>query len=185
MDKELLRTKVNSYRRGLPSNIRDSYNKIIFKRFISFVEEKNIKRDFVFVYKSMPFEVSTKEIIQYLLSKGSNVCIPKIIDKQMFSILINNDTVYYKNRYGIEEPLVGDIVEPKIINCCVIPLVAFDLSGNRLGFGGGYYDRFLRKISLDCIKIGLAYDIQKVNIIPTEAHDVKMDYVITEKTIYY
>lgn len=73
--------------------------------------------------------------------------------------------------------------EPKTLDVIVVPLVAFDLEGNRIGMGGGYYDRFLKRYP-KAQKIGLAYEFQKVDEIPAEPHDIRLNAVVTEKQTY-
>ena len=86
------------------------------------------------------------------------------------------------NKYGIPEPVAKDIVYPDVI---LIPLVAFDKNLNRLGYGGGYYDRLIAKLSKrkKIMKIGLALSVQKIDTIPTNRYDQKLDYIVTNKYI--
>ena len=86
------------------------------------------------------------------------------------------------NKYGIPEPKLKKKVVPEVL---LIPMVAFDTKLNRLGYGGGYYDRFLKKNEKNnIIKIGLAIECQKVKKLPTNSFDKKMDYILTEKKLY-
>ena len=84
------------------------------------------------------------------------------------------------NNYGIPEPTSNEIVYPNIF---LVPLVAYDEKFNRIGYGGGYYDRYFKKIikTKKIIKIGLAYSFQKVKKIPINDNDMKLDFIITEK----
>ena len=84
------------------------------------------------------------------------------------------------NKFGIPEPLSKKILYPNIM---LVPLLAFDKNLNRIGYGGGYYDRYLKKIKKikDVLTIGLAYSFQKVKKIPTKQHDIKLDFIVTEK----
>ena len=92
-----------------------------------------------------------------------------------------NDPLYL-NKYGIPEPKRKKKLKPNIF---IIPLVAFDKKLNRLGYGGGYYDRLLKKMeNINIIKIGLALSCQKVNKIPTNKFDKKLDYIVTERNLY-
>jgi len=86
------------------------------------------------------------------------------------------------NKYGIPEPEIKKLVYPDIL---LIPLVAFDKNLNRLGYGGGYYDRLINRLSKKkkIIKIGLAFSIQKVDKVPINVYDKKLDYVVTNKYI--
>ena len=84
------------------------------------------------------------------------------------------------NKYGIPEPISNKIVYPNIF---LVPLVAYDERLYRIGYGGGYYDRYLKKIKKikKIITIGLAYSFQKVKNIPINKNDIKLDFIITEK----
>ena len=88
---------------------------------------------------------------------------------------------------GILEPKEGKLypVDPKIIDLCLIPGLAFDLEGHRIGFGAGYYDRFLPLLKPGTPKMALAFDFQiSPKPLPHEAHDVKLDFICTEKKVY-
>ena len=84
------------------------------------------------------------------------------------------------NKYGIPEPVSGKIVYPSFL---LVPLVAFDKNFNRVGYGGGFYDRYIKKIkkTKKIITIGLAYSFQKVNEVPINKHDSKLDFIVTNK----
>ena len=84
------------------------------------------------------------------------------------------------NKYGIPEPISNKIKYPDIL---LVPLVAFDKNFNRIGYGGGFYDRYIQKIKKKkkIITIGLAYSFQKVKKIPINKYDIKLDFIITEK----
>ena len=84
------------------------------------------------------------------------------------------------NKYGIPEPLSNKIKFPDIL---LVPLVAYDESNNRIGYGGGFYDRYINKLKRykKIVTIGLAYSFQKVKKIPVDENDVKLDFIITKK----
>ena len=84
------------------------------------------------------------------------------------------------NKYGIPEPISQKIRHPNIL---LIPLIAFDKDLNRVGYGGGFYDRYISRIRKNkrILKIGIAYSFQKVKKIVTNKYDIKLDYIITEK----
>ncbi len=133
-------------------------------------------------------EVDTKEIIKYCLSERKTVCVPKIISKGIM-IAIKIDSLNFKddftkNKYGIYEPVGSVEISPEKIDLIIVPMVASDLSYNRLGYGGGYYDRFLSKTNAD--RIGLCYDFQllKDKTLPTDKYDIKMTKIITEYGMY-
>ena len=90
----------------------------------------------------------------------------------------NNDPLKI-NKFGIPEPLSSKIFYPDIL---LVPLVGYDGNLNRLGYGGGFYDRYIEKIK-NVIKIGIAFSFQKITSVPTNDYDKKLDFVITEKEI--
>ena len=81
------------------------------------------------------------------------------------------------NKYGIPEPASGKKIVPNIL---LVPLVAFDKNCNRIGYGGGYYDRYIKKIK-KIITIGLGYSFQRINQIPADKYDVKLDFIVTNE----
>ena len=84
------------------------------------------------------------------------------------------------NKFGIPEPFTNKIIYPDVL---LVPLVAFDNKFNRLGYGGGFYDRYLKRIKKikNILTIGLAYSFQEVKSIPINNYDIKLDFIITEK----
>ena len=86
------------------------------------------------------------------------------------------------NKYGIAEPITNKVIYPDIL---LVPLVAFDKSFNRIGYGGGFYDRYIKKIkkNKNILTIGLAYSFQKIKKVPVNNYDIKLDFVITNKKI--
>ena len=92
---------------------------------------------------------------------------------------------FYVNRFGILEPNKNNKkVKPQMV---IVPLVAYDQNKNRLGYGRGFYDRFLNKISNQkkVLSLGMAFSFQRVKKIPTEKHDKKLDYILTEKSLIH
>jgi len=103
--------------------------------------------------------------------------------KQMESILLESQTTFVRNKWGIEEPELGVLVEPFEIDIILLPLITFDVYGHRLGYGGGYYDRYL-PYCVNATKIGLSY-FEPVSIIPeTNKYDVKMNSCITPEKVF-
>lgn len=142
----------------------------------------------VMSYVSMHDEVSTHEIIRSCLRRGVRVCVPCVDaanQSMTASELENFSTDLEKGYGGIMEPRQDcrRPVDAEQIDLHLIPGVAFDPRGNRIGRGKGYYDRFLLEANPESIKVGLAYSWQVVDEIPEESHDVAMDLVVTEQGV--
>lgn len=143
----------------------------------------------IMCYLSFGNEVQTKSIIERAWQENKQVIIP-VCQPKTFEIipshLISFDDLEPRTM-GILEPKEGRLrpVNPEIIQLVLVPGVAFDLSGHRIGFGAGYYDRFLPKLTPGTPKIALAYEIQLSPItLPADQYDMKMDYICTEKKLY-
>lgn len=129
-------------------------------------------------YKSLIDEVNTDYLINYTLLEKI-VLLPKIVDNKIEFIRITNDTKYVKSKIGVMEP-IGDVYTGNI-DLIIVPGLAFDKKLNRLGFGMGYYDRYLNDKNI--FKIGVCFDSQLVNLLPVNELDIKMDLVITDKRL--
>ncbi len=90
-----------------------------------------------------------------------------------------------KGACGIQEPASGrDLADLGSVAAVLVPGIAFDIKGNRLGFGGGYFDKFLSRLPKKAKKIGLAFSCQVAKAVPHEKHDMRVDYLITENGVY-
>lgn len=140
-------------------------------------------------YVSFGSEVYTHDVINKWLLNGKQVCVPHVvknIDKRsMEAVSISSFKELKPGTFGVlEPPLVeSNIVLPDSIDIVIVPGCAFDLNKNRMGYGAGYYDRFLKHTSGKCLKIGIAFDFQVMEEIPCDEYDVPLDILITEKRI--
>ena len=179
MIKSKIRKKILDIRKKKNrKNIKFSFLKI-FKEI-----KKNIsKKKIVGGYYPVNFEINILKFLEELEIKGVQLCLP-VVKK-------NNEMDFYSwstksllklNKYGIPEPEQIKKVFPDII---LVPLVAFDSRLYRVGYGGGYYDRYIDKLSNKKIllKIGIAHSCQKINRVPTNKYDKKLDIIITEKYV--
>jgi 5-formyltetrahydrofolate cyclo-ligase len=105
-------------------------------------------------------------------------------DSSMRHFICNEQTLYKIGNYGVPEPLDGIEIEPKEIDMVLIPLLAFDLSGNRVGYGKGFYDRFLSECRPEVIKIGLSFFSPVDSIEDADFFDKKLDFCITPDCVY-
>jgi 5-formyltetrahydrofolate cyclo-ligase len=138
------------------------------------------------VYVSNGVEVDTRGLIQQLLAMGRQVCVPQFDaaeQRYVACVLRDFHADLVMGRYGILEPKPGEI-QPAAhdpIDAALVPGLAFDETGNRLGRGMGYFDRLLQEVS--GAKIALAYDFQVLNEVPAEAHDARVDFIVTETRV--
>jgi 5-formyltetrahydrofolate cyclo-ligase len=136
------------------------------------------------LYYPIGSEVSTIEIIQYLREKKYTISLPVLEKNSRMSFYVwNEKSPLIINNLGIPEPIKLKKISPSAL---VIPMVAFDTKLNRLGYGGGFYDRFISKLekTKKILKIGLALSCQKINKVPTNRFDKKMNYILTENKVY-
>ena len=139
----------------------------------------------IFMSSDKRKEVETKEILTYLYSLNKIVATSKILpDKDLVHVLINKQTRFVENRFKILEPDSTQEILPAEIDVVFIPLLCFDKKGNRVGYGGGYYDKFLTKTKSSCLKIGLSFFepvdfIQGINM-----NDIPLDMCVTPEKLY-
>ena len=150
-------------------------------KLLNFIEKKKIKNKVIGGYYPYNFEVDTLDILKKLEKKKYLISLPRISK--------NNKMNFYQwsfkdplsiNLYGIPEPISKKKVNPEIL---LVPLVAYDKELNRLGYGGGFYDRYISNTQKNkkIIKIGLGFSFQKIDKLPINHYDKKLDYIITEK----
>lgn len=131
------------------------------------------------VYASFRSEVDTSGLIDALWKKGCRVCLPLVLDEgRMEAALIVPGECLARDRYGIPSPNAANILPPEALDAVFAPGLAFDAHGGRLGYGAGYYDRYLARTGCPCY--GLAFSEQVVEDALTDARDVPMDAVICD-----
>jgi len=143
----------------------------------------------VMVYLDFKNEVKTDFIINYCLSHDKKVYIPICMPEthELCISRITSLTELQPGHYGISEPIAEylRLSKSSLIDLVLVPGVAFDSTGNRIGFGAGYYDRFMKRLRPDAVKAALAYSFQVVDLVPRGKFDIPVDYIVTENgTIY-
>jgi len=159
---------------------------MIKRRFFSTPEYK--EAGVIAYYMSFRSEVETEKMIRESLKLGKKVVLPvsRVKRKELQMVYVKNfDKDLKPGTYGILEPKntkvkLDDLSQLDIV---VLPGSVFDLSGYRLGYGGGYYDRFLQTLGSETVIIGLAYEFQVVNEVPREPHDIPVHQIVTENRI--
>ena len=157
-----------------------------FKIFENLKESRLIgKAELVLTYVSYRDETDTLKLIEYLLAEGKTVAVPRCRKQgQMDFFKIKSLGDLKPSSMGIPEPEYDEryLVRDFTGALCIVPGTAFDLKGNRTGYGGGYYDRFLSR-EKDVTPAGICYSPLIFDVVPSEPHDISVDYIITEKGI--
>lgn len=176
MDKKELRTYIRNKKRQFSDEQLRELSLPVICRLLSHPVIAEAKT--ILMYYSLPDEVYTHDAIMRLAADGKTVLLPRVISgTQMELHLFQDESDLTEGCYGILEPTGGLFKDYGKIDAVVIPGMSFDAHGNRLGRGKGYYDRFLPTIP-NTYKIGVCFDFQKTENIPTDEHDIKMDEVI-------
>lgn len=156
------------------------------KKIMDFVFslEQFSKAKTVMFYVDAKNEVRTKEAIMKALKLNKRVVVPKVYKHQVLkAIQIKGLDELCLGTFGILEPVHDQQAFPRDIDLVLVPGVAFDEDGYRLGYGGGYYDNFLPQLRANVKKVAIAFDIQVLKTVPSEKHDVRMDFIITESKV--
>jgi len=172
--KKILKIRKKNFNKNLKININS---------FISFLKLNIGSANNLGGYYPSNYEIDDLEILELLEKKKFKISLP-IIEKnnQMDFFKWSNNEPLKINKYGIPEPVSSKLFYPDIL---LVPLVGYDNNLNRLGYGGGFYDRYIEKIEKikKIIKIGLAFSYQKINSMPLNQYDKKLDFIITEKEV--
>jgi 5-formyltetrahydrofolate cyclo-ligase len=181
-EKELLRGRIRNLRRQLDPSRRDLASAAIFSRLETlpvFQQAQAIQ-----TYVALRHEVDTHELIRRLLREGKQVAVPKVESgSELRQYFIKDFSELRPGAFGILEPesVPNRLASPEQFDLVLVPGLAFDRAGHRLGAGKGYYDRFLAQVSAP--KIALAFAFQIFEKVLIEAHDQQVDMIVTEEEI--
>ncbi len=182
--KEFLRKEIKEKRNRLSEREVQEKSKLIKETLFSLPEFKSAHTITFYVSKKEDREVDTEEMIKGSLKIGKRVLIPVVdtLEKKLVFSELKRYEDLVPSTFGILEPLpeLRKILPASATRLVVVPGVVFDLHGHRIGQGAGYYDRFLESLSRYVIKIGLSFELQIVEELPKEDHDMKLDKIITE-----
>jgi 5-formyltetrahydrofolate cyclo-ligase len=179
--KKRLRQKILLVRQSLSAEKKQQLDEKIFANICHYFAHSKWHADKVIAgYWPVCAEVDCHRILLWLTEQGWRVALPKIYAKDILFHQWQQQTKMQQNKLGVFEPEGTDILTPDIV---ITPLVVFDSNKQRLGYGGGFYDRYFQQHS-KVLKIGVAYDCQEVTKLPSEVHDVQLDVIITESKIY-
>lgn len=182
MDKADLRQTYLRKRAELSDEDREILNGVVVDRFFSSLNLSKVNVLHIFLPIERFNEVDTWPIIYKIWSEQSQIqiCAPKISSQsdELLSVPLERMSLLEENEWGIQEPVGETTVSPETIDLVVVPLLCFDERGDRVGYGKGYYDRFLAKCRSDCLKIGLSYFAPEKEIGEIREGDVRLDTVI-------
>lgn len=182
MDKKSIRREIIAKRNSLSDDKRKEFDekiKDILKASSYYKEAKNI-----FIYIGFGSEINTSKYVKEFLDEGKNVFIPRIDLKNKVIEAVNIDSLseLQKNKFGILEPAKdGKIIDKNELDLIIVPGVAFDINGGRVGYGGGYYDKYMADIDGSIPRVVLCYKFQLLKELPKEEHDISIHEIITEE----
>ncbi len=172
-------------RDGLDTGSRQEKDRLITRKFLELAEYQQAET--VLLYVSFRSEVGTFNLIEHALKQGKQVAVPKVFREarrlRLYRITSMDELV--EGYHGIYEPPVnaGRELDTGSIDVIAVPGVAFDASGCRVGYGGGYYDRLLKTVPLKTTRVALAYKTQMMESVPIEPHDQRVNKIVTENGI--
>lgn len=172
MNKQILRNKYKEIRKIIKN--KEEFDKRIFNKIVSLEEYK--QSNLVLTYVSLKDEVDTIKLIKYSLEKGKKVAVPKCKGTNIVFYYISGIEDLQEGTFSILEPKTIEKVTDFASSICIVPGVAFDKQNNRIGYGKGFYDGFLKGYT--GIKIGLTYRECICDKIDADENDIKMDKVV-------
>jgi 5-formyltetrahydrofolate cyclo-ligase len=182
-DKDVLRARIIEQRNKCTDEYIVRNSEKIINKLLKLELFNNAKT--IMCYTNFKNEVITSEFIKYCLKIEKKVCLPKVNGDILIPYYINDfEKDLVKGSFGILEPISQNKkAELEDIDLVIVPGVVFDDFKNRIGFGKGFYDKFLINLDKRCFKIGLAFSFQILKSIPSTEYDIPMDLIITEKNI--
>lgn len=188
MDKASLRKMYSAKRKRLLTAEREELNRKVAAQFLHFPLE-GVRFIHVFYPIAGKLEVDSLAIVSQIRASFPKIefVLPKsnLRDHTLSHITWRDDTPLAMNSWGITEPETGGEVTPDMLDLVLIPLLAYDERGNRVGYGKGFYDRFLKACRPDAKKVGLSWFAPEKLIAGTDTHDVKLDGCVTPDQVYW
>ena len=178
MDKKALRRKIGERKRALTEIEIEDRSRALAQKLFATDQYRQAKS--LYAYLSFNQEVRTNPIIERAWSDGKRVAVPKVIGKEMAFIWLTGFDQLGPGYYGITEPVEDGPVADDPTALVLMPGLAFDPEGHRVGYGGGFYDRFLEAEPNHPL-VALCYDFQLFDCLEVEDHDIPVDVVITDK----
>ncbi|MDH3529981.1 MAG: 5-formyltetrahydrofolate cyclo-ligase [Acidobacteriota bacterium] len=188
MNKVFFRKSVAAQRADLSPSDVARFSAAIGSRLIGNFDFGSVRYLHRFIPIVSSNEVDTTLILEQITTVNSEIrTVVPVVDKlsrELRHVEVNADTAFVSNEWGIPEPVSGDSVDEKSLDFVLVPLLCFDRRGHRVGYGGGYYDRFLAKVRPDCLKIGLSFFGPVDEIEDVHEGDIRLDYCVMPERIY-
>lgn len=182
--RQLLRKMIRTQRQQLSAQAQQQAAQDLLQQALALPQV--LQQQHFAIYLANDGELDTYPLIQALWQRGKNVYLPVLhpfVAGYLLFVRYDKDTLLHPNKFGIPEPLVAchRLMPVQQLDIIFTPLVAFDAAGNRLGMGGGFYDRTLSQLTPgnSCQVIGLAHNCQQVDAVPGEAWDIPLKQIIT------
>jgi len=185
MSKSALRKKYKALRNALTVEQLDDFSLAIANKLLQLpIWEKRYYHLFLTIAEQK--EIDTEFILNILAGKDKDIILSKsnFKDNSLTHFLLTDNTVIKKNAYNIPEPIDGIEVPSNKIDVVFVPLLAYDTKGNRVGYGKGFYDRFLADCKPDVIKIGLSFFPPEKTLFEVDATDIGLDFCVTPKDVF-
>ena len=186
MEKTRLRSELQGRLLAMTESQRAEKSKKACQNLIG--TEKFKAADAIMAYLSLPHEVDTAALILHAWQDSKTIAVPKVswVQRHMIAVVINTlDTGFATSASGLRNPITGSPLAVEEIDLVITPGLAFDRKGNRLGRGGGYYDRFFAHKDLKACKCGLAFEDQVVDSVPQDDRDITVDMLVTDQEVIY
>jgi 5,10-methenyltetrahydrofolate synthetase len=178
--KKVIRKQVFAARKAHTDQQIDDWSRKIAETVTALPEYSNSRR--ILAYADYNHEVMTKYIIEAAWNDGKEVAVPKVVGQDMVFYKLTDFAQLEKGYFGIPEPARGEIVQWEEA-LMIMPGVAFDRQNHRVGYGGGFYDRFLEKHPY-ITRVAVAFEFQMMSEVPVEPTDISPEIIVTEKEIY-
>lgn len=177
MTKSNLRKLFLEKRKNLHAGRRREMSQAIFKKLISLSFFNDAKNVHLFLHSEKLNEVNTFFILDYLFSQNKNVVIPKVSNNTIFSYSFHKDTPLAPGSFGILEPTDGSLFNEEDLDLVIVPLLICDTKGNRIGYGGGFYDLLLSRTP-KAIKVGINFFLPTKQPFDVSETDIPLDYLV-------
>jgi 5-formyltetrahydrofolate cyclo-ligase len=180
--KRAVRAEVRAARDALSADERARLSALIADRAMGLPELE--RAEVVMAFWSFGSEVDTAPLLRGLHERGRDVALPRIADGDLEPRVYTEGDPLAETSFGALEPTDGRVLEPTGIDVVVTPAVAFDRDGRRVGYGGGFYDRFFLRARPDAVRLGIAFGIQVVeHDLPGGRFDLRVDVIVTESEV--